>query len=367
MFSKLWLFRLLVIISSPLIIITILELIARIIYQPSKLESTGIFEYHPTKVFTLKPNHNGPFAGKSINTNSYGYRDSSFRKTKNKNEIRILCLGDSVTFGDGVENHIPFPNKLENLLNSNYSNIKFQVINAGVPGNGPMQEYYDLKNGLDFEPDAVVLQFTLNDVTEPFIFLKRLGGSGWSYHGVRDIPAIDFYLGQHSALYILAKNWYAKMTYQGEEEDTLKERAIKQEIYQKEKLITLHDNVNIKKAWDEYFDWLRKISDICRDNQLPLIILISPFEFQFKLSSNEDYPQQIIMEFCKQNGITNLNLIDNLRTEFLSQNLSFSNEQQVVKFWDQFFHDHDHYSEFGHKYVADLLFPHIVRKLNLSQ
>jgi len=354
------------VIFSPIVVLFILELVARLKYVPSQTNETSLFQYHSQKVFALRPNFSGVFADRNITTNSFGYRDEEFPSSKPNDEVRILALGDSVTYGGYVLSSKTFTEQLEDRLSSQFPSHSFQVINTGVPGNGPMQEYYDLQEGLDFDPDAVILQFTLNDVTEPYIFLKRLGGSGWSYHGIRDIPAIDFYLGQHSSLYCLAKNWYAEMTYRGKDSDTLKERAKKQEIYQKEKLITRHDHEKIREAWKEYFHWLTKIADTCRNKQLPLIILISPFEFQFNLSPEQDYPQKNIIHFCEAGNLSYLDLIDVLRSDFESQGLSYSNRTGTEEFWDRFFYDHDHLSMLGHKFVAELLFPLVVRELGLS-
>ena len=351
---------------SPFFALILLEFTARLKYSPEKAQTSGIFEYHNNKVFSLKKNYSGKYSNTNIITNKYGYRDEDFPNFKPENEIRILTLGDSVTFGAFVSPSETYTEHLEDILAQSTFNTSTQVINAGAPGNGPMQEYYDLEEGLRFNIDGVLLQFTLNDVTEPFVFLKRLGGSGWSYHGVQDIPAIDYYLGQRSALYCLSKIWYAKMTYQGENSDTLKERGKKQEIYQKEKLITHHDHENIREAWDEYFDWLTKIADTCRDKKLPLIILICPFEFQLHLPPEQDYPQKKIISFCEKSNISHLNLIDVLRADFESQNLSYSNRAETEKFWDHYFYDHDHFTLAGHKFVAELLLPLVMNELGLT-
>jgi lysophospholipase L1-like esterase len=365
--TKKALLRISLFIFSPIIALLILEMLSRLKYTPSSQTNDGPFEYHPLKVFALKPNYSGKFGDKDLQTNQHGYRDVTFPRQKPKNEIRILALGDSVTFGGWVLASETFTEQLESNLNEKFPENSYQVINAGTPGNGPMQEYFDLEEGLVFEPDAIILQFTLNDVTEPFVFLDRLGGSGWSYHGIKDVPAMDYYLGQHSSLYCLAKSWYAKKTYQGDDSETLLERGKKQEIYQKEKLITEHENANIRIAWKEYFNWLSKISDVCKEKQLPLLILICPFEFQLNLKKEKDYPQKEIINFCAKKKIPYINLLEILRNDFESQNLSYNDKRETERFWDQYFYDHDHFSISGHRFVAELLLPAMLHELGISE
>jgi hypothetical protein len=59
---------------------------------------------------------------------------------------------------------------------------------------------------LPLEPDAVIVQFVLNDVVEPRRFLRRHGGKGLDYHGVEDVPYWHWLLSQHSAFYLLARD-----------------------------------------------------------------------------------------------------------------------------------------------------------------
>src|SRR5438046_3099165 len=60
-------------------------------------------------------------AGQSFNNRS------SFAKTST---IRIMCIGESTTFG-GDES---YPSQLEKILNSSSPNKRFKVINKGIPG-----------------------------------------------------------------------------------------------------------------------------------------------------------------------------------------------------------------------------------------
>ena len=59
-----------------------------------------------------------------------------------RDAFRILCLGDSVTFGPGLETAEAWPARLEAILNGEFAErIGRRVVayNAGVPGYGPIQ------------------------------------------------------------------------------------------------------------------------------------------------------------------------------------------------------------------------------------
>jgi len=47
---------------------------------------------------------------------------------------RILCVGDSITFGFSVDQEAPFARRLEELLRTRYPSRPIEVVNAGVPG-----------------------------------------------------------------------------------------------------------------------------------------------------------------------------------------------------------------------------------------
>ena len=140
------------------------EFLCRIWIKPKDT----IFEYDNDTIFRLKRNlKNGRFVGSLVQTNSYGYRDSEIPVRKAPNTIRIVMLGDSITFGHGVAAEETYSDNLERRLNKEIKPYRFDVINTGVPGNSPFQEYYDLKRSLLFKPDLVIIQFVLNDVVEP--------------------------------------------------------------------------------------------------------------------------------------------------------------------------------------------------------
>ena len=69
--------------------------------------------------------------------NRDGMRDREFPLAKPPGTFRIACIGDSITFGFGIDHPADtYPQRLESLLNSycGSSSQRFEVLNFGVPG-----------------------------------------------------------------------------------------------------------------------------------------------------------------------------------------------------------------------------------------
>ncbi len=65
--------------------------------------------------------------------NSLGLRNNEFSTVKKDSVFRVLCIGDSWTFGWGVNIENSWPMQLENYLHSE-GYFKIEVINCGSPG-----------------------------------------------------------------------------------------------------------------------------------------------------------------------------------------------------------------------------------------
>ena len=92
---------------------------------------------------------------------------SALRTADYQDTIRIACVGDSITFGAGVENREVnnYPVVLGKLLGE-----KFQTRNFGVSGATLLQQgdlpYWKLsafKDATDYQPHAVVIKLGTND------------------------------------------------------------------------------------------------------------------------------------------------------------------------------------------------------------
>lgn len=104
----------------------------------------------------------------SWTTNSRGYRTTrEFSVPKAAATKRVLLLGDSFTFGQGVDDSQTFAAETQRRLEPICAPARAEIINAGVPGFGTSQELARLESeGLALEPDIVVLGFYANDVSD---------------------------------------------------------------------------------------------------------------------------------------------------------------------------------------------------------
>jgi lysophospholipase L1-like esterase len=64
----------------------------------------------------------------------YRCNDRRCASGHSESEIRIVCLGGSTTWGDGVSDEETYPAQLENTLNRNHRGFVYSVINLGLPG-----------------------------------------------------------------------------------------------------------------------------------------------------------------------------------------------------------------------------------------
>lgn len=110
--------------------------------------------------YRLRP---GIFRNAKIN--SKGFRDREFTFIKHPNIFRIVCLGDSTTFGYYNAEDRTYPFLLEKLLNKySLKKNKFEVINLGIPAytsfnNLKLFEY----ETVGLKPDLVILAEGWND------------------------------------------------------------------------------------------------------------------------------------------------------------------------------------------------------------
>ncbi len=106
-----------------------------------------------------------------IKINSQGFRDKEYKIKKDKNIFRILCLGDSSTFGEEMPLAKLYHKLLEDKLNKEFGSAKkrFEVINAGVAGYTSAQglNFYKYR-GVAYEPNIVTFYFGINDPIQRF-------------------------------------------------------------------------------------------------------------------------------------------------------------------------------------------------------
>ncbi|MER8651502.1 SGNH/GDSL hydrolase family protein [Mesorhizobium sp. M1121] len=108
------------------------------------------------------PGKSGVYMGVPVTINSAGWRDREHAVEKEDNNVRIMMLGDSLTFGWGARPEDITSYRLERLLNEKMNH--FEVINTGIGNaNTAMEVSYFIKKAYVYKPDIVVVNYFLND------------------------------------------------------------------------------------------------------------------------------------------------------------------------------------------------------------
>jgi len=135
------------------------------IYQP---DSALYWKLKPSQDCYTKIDH------KPVHINSKGTRGPEFEVPKPPGTFRILSLGDSRTFGWGMDNSETYSARLRELLQQRCGNSpRIEVINAGVNAwSLPQMKVYFRDTGLSYQPDMVVIA----------------EGNGWSQFSEKNSP-----------------------------------------------------------------------------------------------------------------------------------------------------------------------------------
>ena len=215
------------------------ELLLRLVFG---LGNPALFEKSPEYGYRFKPSQNIRRFGNRIYFNDKGLRSEEIDKLADVGTIRILCIGDSITYGGVLTSQKKtYPYLLQDMLNET-SSKKFEVINASAPSWGIQnEEAYLVVHGL-YESNVVVLQVDRGDIFAPKSDPSIVGTSP-RHPDKRPLFAIEELIVR----YILKR--------EGE-------------------------GVNEKTAGSENFkanmDSLRKISDIIKDRNATLLVVYVP-------------------------------------------------------------------------------------------
>lgn len=97
-----------------------------------------------------------------VRYNIWGFREREITLGKS-NKYRIAIIGDSFTYGQGIEEKERFSNLLEKWLNNKESN-RYEVLNFGKPGAESDSHVTILQNiVLKMNPNFILLQWYIND------------------------------------------------------------------------------------------------------------------------------------------------------------------------------------------------------------
>ena len=196
-----WLAGPLILAGGALLGLILLELTTRQLYGRGGMQfGIEMWEYarllkrvssNPEMGHEHRPSAHAHLMGVDVEINGRGLRDRTFEIPKPHGILRIMVLGDSMTFGWGVPVEATYPKVLERWLNERRSpetGRTYEVVNTGVGNyNTAQQGAYFSSRGLEYQPDLVILAFFVNDA-EP----TPHPNASW--------------LDQNSYLYVLARS-----------------------------------------------------------------------------------------------------------------------------------------------------------------
>jgi lysophospholipase L1-like esterase len=125
-------------------------------------ENATAFEVDPDRFWRLRPNvrfrDDHPALPGFVSNGQRLRNPSTISSKKGSDELRLLFIGDSVTFGWGVEQGETYVENTARVLKQRFPQLQTLAINAGVPAYSLFQGWRYLTTGLlDFEPDIVVI------------------------------------------------------------------------------------------------------------------------------------------------------------------------------------------------------------------
>lgn len=123
----------------------------------------GTIRADPPLLYSLKPGWHGQF-------NSHGFRDVERTIEKPDGAWRMAVVGDSVTMQLTIRRDKLYVSHLEKILQEAYPEAGIECPSFGVTGYCATQALALMRGTvLDFDPNAILWQFHLNDAVDPVI------------------------------------------------------------------------------------------------------------------------------------------------------------------------------------------------------
>lgn len=234
----------------------------------------------------------------SVSTNSEGLRDRDYLPYAATGVVRILALGDSQTFGNGIELDETWPKRLETVLNDTAKN-KYEVINAGLAASDTWQHEIILKRLLPkYNPDVVILAFYVNDVVKkyvpsPELKQNREAGQSRLIYALKKSALLMSLRTAYDTIKIMvspSKGFLAQQALlRGEDLPVLKERwqqvsnsiaSMKQmsDAYRTKFIIISlprRDQVDGRTPWDGYYG---KLESVAKQFHVPIFSMLEPLQ-----------------------------------------------------------------------------------------
>jgi hypothetical protein len=268
--------------------------------------------------------------------NSLNLRDSEIAPKK-RGEFRICAIGDSFTFGLGVDEEKTFVRRSEHLLRQRVEQvglpINVRIINCGV-GGGPYKQHDWLREvGVTLKPDLVVQAFFIgNDLYDDQRYIKK--SSDTQQNDVRQV------LGN-----ILILDWlWNHLVSVPFVDQILFQMGLR---YENRGLFLKDQPEYERRAWNSTLKKLLEIRQTLQNEGIYWLVMIIPTSDQVRYGhmkrqdENHRLPNEILARFFSQNQIQYI--------DFLTLIENGQNK-------DDFYYRRDlHWTEQGHSFAAKVL------------
>ena len=239
-------------------------------------------------LYVFKPHFNGRIFEAIARINNVGLRGDDIAARKPPGVCRVLCLGDSRTFGYQVAQNECFAAQLQEIRRAQHSEARLEVLNAGFPGYSSCQglRYLELK-GLRFDPDVVTVAFGFND--RRFVLTpEQADGAEWFREAARGLRSRGRLRWSYALL------GAAKLLSHARAEDTWRRDVL---ALPSQRLDALSCRVELA----AYRQNLGRIVDLCRDRKIAVIFLLmgdspgveEPFQEGIRLRAENRYDQAV--------------------------------------------------------------------------
>ncbi len=339
-------------IISLLLFLIIAEAVS-IFILPAPLE----FKYPQTKHeldhdlwWKIIPNQNAFTHSAQVRINSLGLRNEEFPSEKPEDEYRILCLGDSITFGNGIENTKTYPKVLNKMLETNLSKKKFRVINAGVQGYNTWQEVEYLKKyGILLNPDILIIGFCWNDIApKPRHMLQyKTNGEILNKKISKQLNRSSYF----RIFYTLKRSRF--LLFLRKEIKRIKLQINPSKAYlNKISLLKGEYSPYLEQGWKEVEKSLREINELKQKSNFEVFILIFPIGDQLIRSYPNASYQSRILELSRKLQFEAIDLLPRFQE-------SYQGFSSLFIEWD------GHPNENGHLIAANELHKKVKRTINI--
>lgn len=269
--------------------------------------------------------------------NSLGFRDFEYADSKEEKHFRIIAVGDSFTYGAGVNFDDAYPKRLERYLNYflKDSGKVYQVMNMGRSRRSTPEEVKMIRKMADkMKPDLVILGYCLNDAEDwdKPDQVDILRGKHYYYH-FSEPKGFKGYLYRHSALArLIVQRVFNTLTYRGHKQYYL-------DLYR--------ENYS---GWKKTKKALMELGEFSRTREIPVVVFIFPIS---AFGLGDDYPFGIVHEqlsnVMKEAGLYHMDLLP-----------FYLNEDRIRL---ESIPDKDHHpSEIAHRIATEELFRFLMKK-----